>query len=192
MLYLVKLNGQICAILPRTPAVTSKCVLTPATKSGRWIADRTDYWDGLIPSDVAINSGEVVETVSATNNRSIIVMSIIDDMRGVTHFLGARANLSLDWRQQSTSVDENFNVVTTWPLVSADVSAFGELVTAQLRQEDPGLLSTTKYLIFVPATYNVRAMDRVVFSAISCQVDSLDNIILDGIVRLQCSDDTRV
>ena len=183
----MNLHGQDCAMLPRNPAVTSKCVLIPATKSGGRIVERSDFWDGLIPTDKAVRPGETV----STSSRTVLVMSIIDDTRGVTRFTSARVNASLDWQRETPSVDANNNVTLTWPTISSGVQVFSQLVTAQLRQEYPGLLPGTKYLVFIPSTHNIRQMDRVVFNSISCRVDYVDTIILDGINRLQCSEDTR-
>ena len=188
MLYLINQNGEVCSVSSRAPAVASKCVIYPSTKSGRNFSDRTDYWDGLIPSSVGIATGEVV----SVTGKNIIVMSITGDARGITSFLGVRSNVDLNWQHPTPSVDAKNNVITTYPTVSADVPAFGQLVTAQLRQEDPGLLPSTKYLFLIPAAYGVERMDRAVMNTVSCQVDDLDNIIMEGIIRLQCSEDTRV
>jgi hypothetical protein len=188
MLYLVNQNGEACSVVTRDPAVDSLCVLSHSTKSGMSFANRTDYWDGLIPSSVGVASGEVVSVVG----KEVLVMSVVDELRGVTSFMGVKSNASLDWNRQTTSVDANYNVITVWETVSAGIPAYGQLVTAQLRQEDPGLLPSTKYLFYLPASYGLQRMDRVVMNAANCQVDDLDGIILDGILRLQCSEDTRL
>ncbi len=188
MLYLINQNGETCSITNRTPAVASLCIVAPSTKSGTGFANRSDYWDGLIPASINISAGEVVSVVG----KDILVMSVTDTVRGVTSFLGTRTNADLSWQRQTASVDADNNVIMAWATISADVPAFGQLVTAQLRQEDPGLLPNTKYLFFVPSSYGLAQMDRVVFATVSCQVDALDSIIMDGILRLQCSEDTRL
>lgn len=194
----LKRKGQPCEITTRTPSVVSKCIIAPASRSGFRVADRDNYIDGLILADTNLIPGEVV-AVSAfisgnAGQKEILVFGVDPDpVSGQLKFMGAKSNTPLNWQRQTTSVDENYNVVTVWETVSADIPAFGQVVTAYLRQEDPGLLPTTRYLFSVPSTYGIQQMDRVTFATtVSCQVDSLDNIILDGIVRLQCSDDTRV
>jgi hypothetical protein len=187
MLYLINQNGDVCSVSSRAPAVASKCVLSPSTKSGWRFSERTDYLDGLIPASVGLAAGEVVSVAG----KSVIVMSIAGEDCGITSFLGARTNADLNWQRPTPSVDADNNVITTYPTVSADVPAFGQLVTAQLRQEDPGLLLSTKYLFMIPAAYGIGRMDRVVMNTVPCQVDDLDNIIMEGIIRLQCSEDTR-
>jgi len=214
MLYLINQNGETSIISNRDPATVTKCVIAPSTKSGWRIADRTDYCDGLIPASVGLAAGEVV----SVTGKSVLVMSIMGDTRGVTSFLGARANRNIDWYKQFVSVDTDNAIVVTWSKVQDDVPAFCQLVTATLRQEDPvGLLPNTKYLVYIPfgsssgdlatgpyyltmmgisqrsyVNYEIARMDRVVIGTVSCQVDELDPIIMDGILRLQCSEDTRL
>lgn len=186
----IKRNGQACTVTSRSPTIASKCIISPSTKGGWRISDRTDYWDGKIPPDINLTPGETV----SVGNKELIVMSTNLES-GVTMFMGIRSNASLNWQQQTPSVDPDYNVIMVWNTVSADVPAYGQLITAQLRQTDPGLLPNAKYLFFVPSPYNIGQMDRVIMSGqntVSCQVDALDNIILDGIIRLQCSEDTRL
>jgi len=183
----IRRKGEACTIASRTPALDSMCIVAPATKGGWRIADRHDYWDGMIPVSASLVSGEVI----AVSDKEILVMTTAANS-GVTSFMGTRTNADLSWQRQTASVDANYNVIMVWATVSADVPAFGQLVTAQLRQEDPGLLPNTKYLFFIPSSYGMAQMDRVVFGTVSCQVDSLDSIIMDGILRLQCSEDTRL
>ncbi len=192
----LKRRGQPCEITTRTPPEVSRCIIAPATRSGFRIADRDSYADGLIPADTNLVPGEVV-AVSAfvsgyAGQKEILVFSVDPDpVSGQLKFMGAKVNTPLNWQRQTTSVDMDNNVVMVWATVSADIPAFGQVVTAYLRQEDPGLLATTKYIFNTPAAYSIQQMDRVVFDAVSCQVDSPDNVILDGILRLQCSDDQR-
>lgn len=185
----LKRKGQDATITSRTPAAASKAFVDPASRTGFRVADRDSYWDGMILSDAALQPGELV----SVGGKTILVMSTdADPVSGQTKFMGAKANISLTWQRHTVSTDANNNVVITWPTVSAGIPAFGQLVTAYLRQEDPGLLPSTKYLLHVPASYNIAVMDRVVFNAVSCQVDALDDIILKGIIRLQVSEDTRI
>jgi len=183
----IRRNGEACTIISRTPTLVSKCIVAPVTKSGWRISDRKDYWDGMVPVSAGLTSGEVI----AVSDKEILVMSTSTES-GVTKFMGTRTNANLNWQRQTASVDENYNVIMVWTSISADVPAFGQLVTARLCQEDPGLLPNTKYLFYIPASYSMAQMDRVVFGTVSCQVDSLDSIIMDGILRLQCSEDTRL
>lgn len=192
----LKRRGQPCEITTRIPSEVSKCIIAPASRSGFRVAERDNYIDGLILAEANLSPGEVV-AVSAfisgyAGQKEILVFGIDPDpVSGQLKFMGAKVNAPLDWKQQTPSTDADNNVIMVWGTVSADVPAFGQLVTAQLRQEDPGLLPETRYLFFLPSTYGIQRMDRVIFSAVSCQVDDIDSVILEGILRIQCSDDQR-
>jgi len=194
---LIKRKGQPCEIISRTPTVISKCITAPSTKAGWRFGDRDSYVDGITLLDTSLTSGEVVLVsgfVSGySGQKEIIVMAVNGDPIGqVISFLGAKATLHFDWQQQQVSTDANYNVIQTWANVSTSVPAYGQTVTAALRQSDPGLLPTTKYLLDTPSAYDIKRFDRIAFNGVSAQVDDLDKIILDGIIRLQCSEDTRV
>ena len=182
----VKRKGVACTVTSRSPTVSGKCIITPSTKSGFRIAERADYIDGMMPVSVGLLSGEVLTLPSDT----LLIMAVRPEA-GMTMFMGARKNADLDWLAESPSADVNNNVFVAFALVSADIPAFIETDRAKMIREDPGILPTTTHLIFIPAIYGPVVMDRVVYNTVSCQVDALDSIIIDGILRLQCSGDTR-
>lgn len=188
----LKRHGEDCTIITRDPVVTSKCIVSPSSKSGFRITDRHHYLDGLMLPDANLVPGEVV----SVSGKEILVFSADNDpVSGQTKFMGAKTNIRVEWQRQEEVIDDDYNVTKQWVTVSADIPAFGQVVTAYLRQEDPGLLENTKWLFHVPDIYDIKQMERVVFDtghgAVSCQVDHIDGLILDGVIRLQCSDDTR-
>lgn len=188
----LKRRGEDCTITTRDPILASKCIVSPSSKSGFRISDRHHFMDGLILPDTNLVPGEVV----SVSGKEILVFSVDNDpVSGQIKFLGAKSNIRVEWQRQEEIIDEDFNVTMGWVTVSADIPSFGQVVTAYLRQEDPGLLENTKWLFHLPDIYNVKQMERVVFNtghgAVSCQVDHIDSLILDGVIRLQCSDDTR-
>lgn len=181
-------RGQDCTVATRDPPEESKCQIAPSSKSGFRVTDRHNFWEGIILSGTGLVAGDVVNVGST----DFLVFSVYNDpVAGVDKFMGAQRNLDIGWFRQTASTDANYNVITTWATVSADIPCFGQTVTAFLRQDDPGLLEDTKWLFHVPNVYNIQKMDRVVFGVVSCQVDYIDTLILDGIIRLQCSDDKR-
>lgn len=188
----LKRRGQPCIITTRQPPAESKCIVAPSSKSGFRITERHNYMDGLILADSNLVPGE---TVSVFGEEILVFSSDTDPVSGQIKFMGAKVNVHLEWQRETTSVDKDYNVITVWESVSADIPAFGQVVTAYLRQEDPGLLENTKWLFHIPDIYDVKVMDRVVFDAgygtVSCQVDHIDSLILEGVIRLQCSDDKR-
>lgn len=47
-------------------------------------------------------------------------------------------------------------------MFNAAVDVYGEIVTYRLRQEDPGLLDSTKYVFQVPKSMAAELLDRIV------------------------------
>jgi hypothetical protein len=73
----------------------------------------------------------------------------------------------------------------------SSVPAFVEVVTAALRQEDPGLLDVTKYVAQAPKSISAALLDRMIFENGSYQIVSIDSIGLPGISKIQLSIDLR-
>jgi len=160
-----------------------------ATKSVGDLTIREAYWEGLIPVSANLASGEVFD-VGGTRFLAQTVEP--DYASGETHFYAAKVNATLTIQRYKETLDVNNNIVQQWVLVAGNVPAFGEAVTASLRQYDPGLLPNTKYLFQIPRSIGVQLLDRVVYNGNPYQVDSIDDLMLPGLVRVQCSADTRV
>jgi hypothetical protein len=184
----LKRKGETATITSRIPVDVSRVILSPSSRSGWRIGERNSYWDGLILGSSQLAVGEVLEA----NDKTLIVLTTDNDpVSGQMKFTAAKKNADLTWEAQTTSINQDNNVIVVWSTVSADIPAYGQVVNASLIQEDPGLLPTTKYLFYIPDTYKIKKMNRVIFNSVSCQVDHIDDIILPGIYRLQCSDDQR-
>jgi len=88
-------------------------------------------------------------------------------------------------------LNEDNKVVKVWEIAHAHVYAFGSIVTYELRQYDPGLLSSTRYLFHVSKSLGVKELDRLVYNGKDYQVDVIDDIGLPGVDRVQLSVDVR-
>jgi len=63
-----------------------------------------------------------------------------------------------------------------------------------LRQYDMGLLPQTRYIFQVPKILGIVELDRIVYGTgdnNKYQVESIDDIALQGVVRIQLSKDMR-
>lgn len=80
------------------------------------------------------------------------------------------------------------------PVVSG-VIAYNQYVTAELRQQDIGLLSTTEYILTVQKTVDIRKPnnpslyqpDRVVLNGRNYQVDVVDDVKMPNLYHVQLS-----
>lgn len=181
-------RGQSCTIL-RTVPVSTKVSMKRATKSVGDLAVRDAYWEGLMLASANLASGEVFD-VGGT--RFIAQTVETDYTSKETHFFATKVNATLAIQRYEETLDANNNIVRQWISVAEGVPAFGEAVTASLRQYDPGLLPNTRYLFQIPRSIGVQLLNRIVYNGNPYQVDSIDDLMLLGLVRIQCSVDTRV
>lgn len=180
-------HGQAC-IIKRTPEVQSYVSLKRSTRGTRDPGTRDAYWEGLILAESLLASGEVIEI----GGTQYIVQSVDGDpASGELAFFAAKVNASLTHQRYEETVDEYGNIIQQWTTLNASLPAFGQAVTAALRQADPGLLETTRYLFFVPKTAGVRVMDRLVLGGENLQASAVDEIMLPGVARIQAGQDVR-
>jgi len=179
--------GQTCTIL-RTPAVQSYVSLKRASRGATNPGAREAYWEGLILASSSLASGEVFQI---SDDTYLTLSTGADPATGELVVLAAKTNASLTHQRYVETVDEYGNITQEWQTLNADVPAFGQIVTAALRQQDPGLLDNARYVFHVAKSLGIQAMDRIVYNGANYQVESPDDVALPGVVRLQLGTDTR-
>jgi hypothetical protein len=186
----LKSKGQECTI-NRTPTATSKVSIKRSTRSSRDLGSREAYWEGLILADALLQSGEVLNI----DADKYLVQSVNTDYASTEHaFFAAKCNAILQHKRETETLDANNNPVKKWEDVNEDVpnvDAYGEIVTYQLRQFDPGLLEQTRYIFQVPKSIGVLELDRIVYNSDNYQVLSIDDIGMRGVDRIQLAVDLR-
>jgi hypothetical protein len=75
--------------------------------------------------------------------------------------------------------------------MNASVTAYAEVVTYRLRQEDPGLLDQTRHVVQVPKSISAVALDRMIMEGSNYQVESINSSGLEGISIVQLGVDVR-
>lgn len=183
----LRARGQSCIIL-RDPAINTKVSIKRSTKSSRDLGSRESYWEGLILADAALLSGEILEL---SGNKYLVQSTNPDPSSGEAALFIAKCNAVIQHKRYVEDVDDNGNLIQEWQTLHADVPCYGEIITYRLRQEDPGLLDSTKYTFQVPKVLGVVLLDRFVYNEKKYQVSSIDDIGLPGVSRIQCEDDTR-
>ena len=182
----LKSKGQDCTILRSPVNISTKVSLARATRAIRIYGAREAHWQGLILSDSGLVSGDVFQA----NNMTFLAQSVNNDpASSELAWFAVIVNATLGhWRLEEKV--EDGNIIVEWD-EKDDVYAFGEVITAELRQRDPGLLEGTLYIFEVPKNANRKEIDRVVYEGKNYRVNSIDNIAMDGIVRIQAGIDTR-
>lgn len=182
----LKAYGQTCTIL-RNPPVNAYVSLKRATRSVRGnLGLRDAFFEGLILKDASLVAGEIFEVGSD----AYLTLSV-RDADGEAEVLVAKTNATITHRRYTESVDADYNVSLSWSDQNTDVKTCAQLVTAGLRQEDPGILATCRYLLLAAANLGFQVMDRVVMDGVNYRVEAIDDLGLVGIARVQLGEDTR-
>ena len=176
------------AIISRTIPVETRVSLMRSTRAIREYGAREAHWEGLILKEHNLQSGELV----IIGDSKYIAQAIsLDEAIGELSWYAVRVNAELKHQKLEDSLDDDFNIVRKWETINEDLPAYGEIVTAQMRIRDPGLLQHTRYIFQVQKMSGIEMLDRIVFEGNNYRVDAINNIGLEGVVRIQLSEDSR-
>jgi len=187
----LKAKGQDCIINRPEPFLT-KVSIKRSTKAIRDLGAREGYWEGLMLANANLQSGEIL---IIGNNKYLVQSVNFDPASGECAFFAAKCNAVLQHlRLYDTDINEYNEVIKEWLPVNPDtpfIDAYGEIITYRMRQEDLGLLDSTKYTFQVPKHLGIKFLDRLIYNDNHYQVVSIDEIGLSGVVRVQAAVDTR-
>lgn len=182
-------HGQTITI-QRNPTVTTKASLKRSTKAVRDPGIRDSSWEGLVLPDSNLVSGEIF---SVGTDKYLVQSANLDVASGAIAFFAAKVNSTLTPLRRTEELDDEYNLVVTWKWTPASttIDAFGQVVTYALRQYDPGLLESSRYIFYLPSSYGVEVLDRLVLNGENFMVNAIDPLMLEGVVRVQAGTDTR-
>lgn len=182
-------HGQT-ATIQRTPTVTTQISLKRSTKAVRDPGIRDSSWEGLALPDSNLVSGEIF---SVGTDKYLVQSANLDVASGAIAFFAVKVNSTLTPLRRAEKLDDENNFVITWKWDTKDttIDAFGQVVTYALRQYDPGLLESSRYIFYLPASYGVQVLDRLVLDGENFMVNAIDPLMLEGVVRIQAGTDTR-
>jgi len=182
----LKAHGQTATVL-RSPPDETYVSIKRVTKAVQDLAVREAYWEGLILADSNLSSGEILQIA---DDKYLVHFAVVDHASGEMAWFGAKTNATLIHQRVSKTADKG-HITETWQDINTGIAAFGDVVTMRMRQYDPGLLDNTIYLFQVQKSFGVQTLDRLVYNSMNLKVESIDNIGLAGVVRVQCSVDVR-
>ena len=182
-------HGQTITI-QRNPTVTTKASLKRSTKAVRDPGIRDSSWEGLVLPGSNLVSGEIF---SVGTDKYLVQSANLDVASGAIAFFAAKVNSTLTPLRRTEELDDEYNLVVTWKWTPASttIDAFGQVVTYALRQYDPGLLESSRYIFYLPSSYGVQVLDRLVLDGENFMVNAIDPLMLEGVVRVQAGTDTR-
>jgi hypothetical protein len=148
-------------------------------------AKRDGEWMGTALPDSALVSGDVF----VVGSDSYLVQSVTT-YSGYLEWYAVKCNATVQlWRFAKTANGRG-DITQTWTQL-ASTPAWGQIVTAKLAQADPGLLDLAKYVFELPKSLGAKVLDRIVYNGRNYRVESVDDVAMSGVVRLQLGEDTR-
>jgi len=181
----LKTQGTDISIQRATP-VPSKVSMKRSTNSTSYLGAREAYYSGLVLADSDLKAGEVF-SIGSDKYLVQTALKSFGDME--IEFMAAKTNAIVDIKRHTETVDQYGNFTQEWKDIGTNVDCFGEIVTYQTRQVDPGILEGTRYIFQISKNVGVILRDRIVYNSKNYDVISVDDTM--EVFRLQLGVDTR-
>ncbi|WP_405117859.1 hypothetical protein MHB43_20295 [Paenibacillus sp. FSL H8-0317] len=153
-------------------------------------------YNGLFSPDSLVERGSLVRTDDA-----FLVQTLRNTVDTDKYCSLIKTNVTTEVQRYMQEYDANDNPKgkPEFTLVAGDIIGFAQHVSAQLRQEDPGLLSTTSLVLLLQTSVDVRepsdpalvSPDRIVIAGKEYQVDVVDRIKYPNLLHIQLCEDRR-
>lgn len=172
---------------------SEKVVLSRETKATTVMGKEYVYNALFAPSSI-IALGDIVEA-----DASYMVLTMREMVERDKYCSLLKTNAAIEVQRYGQAFDVNDNPVgapdfMTW---QENISCFVQFVTADLRQQEAGLLPTTKYLVILQTSVEVRrpqglaSPDRLIIDGQPYQVDVVDRLKYPNLLNVQVSEDMR-
>jgi hypothetical protein len=172
--------------IQRTPSVTSYVTRKRVSNSSD-PSTRDAVWQGFILSTSSLVSGELF----TIGGDYFLAQTVEPDTSGELLWYAVKTNSNVTHQRYTETANDRGDITQSWVTLNANVKAWGQIVTAKLRAEDPGLLDGAKYIFQAQKSLGITEMDRIVYANTNYRVESVDDIAMAGVVRVQLSVDTR-
>ncbi|MGC5773618.1 hypothetical protein [Paenibacillus pabuli] len=153
-------------------------------------------YNGLFSPDSLVERGSLVRT-----DDSFLVQTLRNTVDTDKYCSLIKTNVTIEVQRYMQEYDANDNPKgkPEFVPVAAEVIGFAQQVSAQLKQEDPGLLSTTSLVLLLQTNVDVRepsdpalvSPDRIVIAGKKYQVDVVDRIKYPNLLHIQLCEDRR-
>ncbi|WP_418026227.1 hypothetical protein [Paenibacillus sp. JJ1722] len=153
-------------------------------------------YNGVFSPESLINRGSLVQTED-----TFLVLTLRKTVDQDNYCSLVKTNAVVEVQRYQQTYDANDNPVgdAEFTSVAADVVCFAQYVTAQLRQQEPGLLPSTVFTLQLQTTVDVKdpqdsslsAPERIVMGGKTYQVDVVDRIKYPNLLHVQLSEDRR-
>ncbi|URJ45168.1 hypothetical protein MF628_004953 [Paenibacillus polymyxa] len=153
-------------------------------------------YNGVFSPESLINRGSLVQTED-----TFLVLTLRKTVDQDNYCSLVKTNAVVEVQRYHQAYDANDNPVgdAEFTSVAADVVCFAQYVTAQLRQQEPGLLSSTVFVLQMQTTVDVKRPeeattaipDRIVMGGKTYRVDAVDRMKYPNLLHVQLSEDRR-
>jgi hypothetical protein len=153
-------------------------------------------YNGLFSSKSSVKPGDIVQ-----NESSYLVQTLRTTTEKDKYCSLIKTNALIEVQRYQQAYDANDNPIgdPDFITVATDIVCFAQYVTAQLRQQEPGLLPSTVFTLQLQTTVDVKdpqdsslsAPDRIVMGGKTYQVDVVDRIKYPNLLHVQLSEDRR-
>jgi hypothetical protein len=175
--------------------VADKVILSRDTRSTSIIGKEYLY-NGLFAPGSPVQTGSLVATTDSFFVQTLRLTTDTDKSCSLI-----KTNATIDVKRYHQALDGNDNPIgnPTFNTIRSNVKAFAQYVTAHLRQQDPGLLPTTVYVLQLQSSVDVRkpqdpsliSPDRIILNGRTYQVDAVDDVKYPNLLHVQLSEDLR-
>lgn len=174
--------------------ISEKVILSRDSKNTS-IISREYLYNGLFAPLSAVHTGSMVEAEEG----HFLVQTQRRTTEKDRYCSMIKTNVAVDVQRYHQEYDSNLNKVggPTFQIQQEDVKGYCQYVTGRLRQEEPGLLSTTSYILILQTSVQVRkpqglpSPDRVLLNGHPYRVDVVDELKYPNLLYVQLSEDTR-
>lgn len=181
-------NDGVSITIPRTPVnYTGKATVARFKGSySDYVVQNRRLINTLLEANLA--TGELIQTVDET---FLCVVSKKENIQGTDASIiahGLLCNATLTVTRGAPSYDENGNQTgeTTTTIVDA-APCRADLVTARMRQEDPGLLTNAVMKVTAKVDAGVQKLDKATIAGNEYRVEHIDTLQIPGAMVLQLS-----
>ncbi|WP_260871039.1 hypothetical protein [Paenibacillus xylanexedens] len=153
-------------------------------------------YNGLFAPKSSVLPGDVVQ-----NDMTFLIQTLRFTATKDKYCSLIKTNVTAEVQRYMQEFDTNDNPKgkPEFTPVAAEVIGFAQRVSAQLKQEDPGLLPTTSLILLLQTDVDVRepsdptlmSPDRIVISGKKYQVDVVDRIKYPNLLYIQLCEDRR-
>lgn len=181
---------QIACLINGT---SEKVILSRETKATT-VMGKEYVYNGLFAPKSIIALGDIVEV-----DASYMVLTMRQIVERDKYCSLLKSNAAIDVQRYGQEFDVNDNPVGAPDFITVQegVVSFVQYVTADLRQQDQGLLPTTKYVVILQTSVDVMrpqelsSPDRLIIDGIPFQVDVVDGMKYPNLLNIQVSEDMR-